>query len=121
MSIAFDSPDLLAWLESASDQQLDDLEFGVIAMDRKGEVVAFNGFEAARSGIGRAKVLGRNFFEVVGPCTNNYLVAQRYHDEPDLDAYQNFVFTLRMKPTPVRLRMVAAAGSERQYLVVINR
>jgi photoactive yellow protein len=117
----FDDPHLLAQLESASPDDLDHLSFGLIVMDRRGDVVGYNTFESARAGIAPDRVLGRNFFESVGPCTNNYLVGQRFADEADLDAVLDFVFTLRMAPTPVRLRMLARAASDRQYLAVINR
>jgi hypothetical protein len=66
-------------------------------------------------------VLGRNYFEAVAPCTNNYLIAQRYADEDELDEFLDFVFTFRMAPTPVRIRMMAMAGSPRQYLAVTPR
>jgi hypothetical protein len=66
-------------------------------------------------------VLGRNFFEAVALCTNNYLIAQRYADEDELDEFLDFVFTFRMAPTPVRIRMMAMAGSPRQYLAVTPR
>lgn len=120
---AFDFNDsrLLEQLEEASIEELDDAEFGLIVMDRRGDVVGYNAFESARAGIDASRVLGRNFFTSVGPCTNNYLISQRYLDEPDLDDVLDFVFTLRMAPTPVRLRLLARSGSERQYLAVLNR
>lgn len=121
MDYTFDSPDLLDQLESASFDELDEVPFGLIVMDRSGVVTSYNRAESAQTGISPAKVLGRNFFESVGPCTNNYLVSQRYLDEPDLDDTIDFIFTLRMDPTPVRLRMLAREGSERQYLAVIKR
>ncbi len=117
----FDAPDLLEALELAPTSSLDDLSFGLIAMDRVGEVVWYNAYESQRAGLSQQQVLGRNFFASVGPCTNNYLIAQRYLDEPDLDDTIDFVFTLRMAPTPVRLRMLARAGSARQYLAVTSR
>lgn len=119
MDCTFDSSDLLDQLESAAFDQIDEVPFGLIVMDREGVVVWYNTFESAQTGIAREKVLGRNFFESVGPCTNNYLISQRFMDEPDLDDIIDFVFTLRMDPTPVRLRMMARAGSERQYLAVL--
>ena len=69
------------------------------------------------------EVVGRNFFVEVGPCTNNYLIAQRFHDaavDPatDQDEHMDYVFTYRMSPTPVRLRLLARRGSARQYLAV---
>jgi photoactive yellow protein len=117
----FDAPELIEILESSELAWFDDLPFGVITMARNGDVVGYNQFESRRAGIDAHRVLGRNFFESVGPCTNNYLVAQRYLDEPELDETIDFTFTLRMSPTPVQLRMLARAGSERQYLVVIAR
>ena len=44
-------------------------------------------------------------------------MAQRYEDEPELDAYVDYVFTYIMKPTPVKLRLLALPGRSR-YLVV---
>jgi hypothetical protein len=41
--------------------------------------------------------------------------------EPDLDDTIDYVFTFRMAPTPVRLRMLARAGAGHQYLVVSGR
>lgn len=120
MTCAFDSPDLLDQLESASFEQIDEMPFGLIVMDRDGVVTWYSKVESAQTGIAPEKVLGRNFFESVGPCTNNYLVSQRFMDEPDLDDTIEFVFTLRMNPTPVRLRMLAREGSERQYLAVLK-
>lgn len=120
MTCTFDSSDLLDQLESASFEQMDEMPFGLIVMDRGGVVTWYSKVESAQTGIAPEKVLGRNFFESVGPCTNNYLVSQRFMDEPDLDDTIKFVFTLRMNPTPVRLRMLAREGSERQYLAVLK-
>ena len=117
----FDQPDLLDLLELSALEATDDLDFGLIVMDRRGDVIWYNEYESVRAGIRRDRVVGRNFFEAVGPCTNNYLVSQRFLDEGELDEFLDFVFTLRMAPTPVRLRMMARAVSARQYLAVKNR
>jgi photoactive yellow protein len=117
----FDHPELLSILEASALSDSDSLDFGLIVMDRAGTVLGYNSFESKRAGIACERVIGRNFFFEVGPCTNNYLVAQRYTDEPDLDDFVDFVFTLRMTPTPVRLRLLARADSERQYLAVLSR
>lgn len=119
--LAFDDPDLLDALEALPLEAADELRWGLITMDRDGDVIGYNAIEAGDAGLDPARVIGRNFFTSVGPCTNNYLVAQRYEDEPDLDDQLDFVFTLRMRPTPVRLRMLARAGSRRQYLAVLRR
>jgi photoactive yellow protein len=100
-------------------------------MDRNGQVLGYNRAESELSGLPVGAVIGRNFFVEVGPCTNNYLVAQRYADAGgpdaggdgagDLDEQLDYVFTYRMAPTPVRLRLLARRGSSRQYLAVEPR
>jgi photoactive yellow protein len=109
---------LLDLLEAASLDRIDELDFGLIAMDRGGEVLAYNVFESQRAGIARERVIGRNFFVDIGPCTNNYMVAERFRSGEDLDEEMDYVFTLRMAPTPVTLRLLARTGSPRQYLAV---
>lgn len=119
--VTFHSADLLERLEESSIADTDGLPFGLITMDRQGIVIGYNAHEARRAGFLPERVIGKNFFEVVAPCTNNHLVAQRFHDEPALDDELDYVFTVKMKPTPVRLRLLSAAGSEWQYLAVTFR
>jgi photoactive yellow protein len=87
-------------------------------MDRDGTVTGYNQTESQLSGLPVSDVTGRNFFVEVGPCTNNYLIAQRYQDSGELDEQLDYVFTYRMAPIPVRLRLLARQGSPRQYLAV---
>jgi hypothetical protein len=46
------------------------------------------------------------------------MVAERFHSGEDLDEEMDYVFTLRMAPTPVTLRLLAYKESTRQYLAV---
>jgi photoactive yellow protein len=121
----FADPGLLDTLESASLDVIDAFGFGLIVMDRDGRVLGYNQAESKLSGLPADEVVGRNFFVEIGPCTNNYLVAQRYRDsasqETSLDEQLDYVFTYRMAPTPVRLRLLARPGSPRQYLAVVLR
>src|SRR6202012_5360162 len=117
----FDDAGLLDALESVSLDDIDDIGFGLIVMDRDARVLGYNAAESRLSGLPPDSVLGRDFFVDVGPCTNNYLVAQRYADSADLDEQLDYVFTFRMAPTPVRLRLLGRPGSPRQYLAVQPR
>ena len=117
----FADPGLLDALESVPPDRIDDFGFGLIVMDRDGRVLGYNQAESALSGLPAGEVIGRNFFVEIGPCTNNYLIAQRYLDSEELDEQLNYVFTYRMAPTPVRLRLLARPGSPRQYLAVVLR
>ena len=117
-TLSFSDPGALAWLEAADDDRLDTLDFGVVGMNGDDTVVAYNDVESRISGLSRRNVVGRNFFNDVAPCTNNFMVAQRYADETTLDEIVPYVFTLRMRPRRVRLRLLKGAGCARAYLLV---
>lgn len=96
----------------------DTLPYGVIGLDSSNMVLVYNQTESRLAGLAPERVIGRPFFDVIAQCMNNYLVAQRFDDEPELDAIIPYVLTLRMRPTPVRLRMLASAGGMRRYVLI---
>lgn len=117
-SYGFDDPGLMDALEAADAAALDRVPFGVVAMALDGIVLAYNTAEASAAGLTAERVLGRHFFTAVAPCTNNFMVAHRYETEPALDAIIDYVFTLRMLPQRVHLRMLRHPGARRMYLLV---
>ncbi|MFN3314236.1 MAG: PAS domain-containing protein [Hyphomonas sp.] len=121
MEDLFYAPDLLERLEGLDPDGLDSLPFGVVAMTTDGNVTGYNEAEASLSGLTPSRVIGRHFFTSVAPCTNNYLVAQRFETESALDLTIDYVFTLRMAPTPVHLRLLKHPDASRMYLVVRRR
>lgn len=120
--IQFDQHDLMAKLVQMDDSSLDSLDFGVIAFDKDGRVQRYNKFESIAAGLSVDRVIGQNLFLVVAPCMNNFLVAQRFTDARDgnvtLDDTIQYVLTLRMRPTKVRLRLLSIPGAELNYLLV---
>lgn len=50
-------------------QDIDALPFGVIVVDRAGTILEYNVYESEMAGFSRDRVLGRNFFHDVAPCT----------------------------------------------------
>lgn len=107
---AFDSADLAHALHGASPAFLDALDVGVIALDNAGKVLAYNTFEQRLAGLCAGDVIGRDFFVEVAPCTNNFMVRERFVDawqsKTPLDEVIRYTFTYRMKPTRVRLRLL---------------
>jgi photoactive yellow protein len=122
---SFTDPDLHAWLDAATSEALDQLEFGVIGFDDKGVVNRYNTFESRAAGLSPERVQGNPLFTVVAPCMNNFMVAQRFEDAQAtgsaLDATVDYVLTLRMRPVKVRLRLLAAPGSPARYVIVERR
>lgn len=121
MLLNFSDPDILRQLETASYPALDLVPFGVVVMDAGGHVLAYNQAEAALSGLTATRVIGRHFFTSVAPCTNNYLVAHPFEAEAELDRTIDYVFTFRMAPTQVQLRMLKHPDASRMYLLVQRR
>jgi len=114
----FSEPGLIDKLELLCDAELDALDFGVIKMDLEGRIVSFNRCESEAVGLSRERVLTRNFFAQIGPCTDNALVAGRFRGAVELDAELDYVFALRMQHTPVRLRLLKSARAASMYLLV---
>ena len=120
--LQFNQAALLAPLNALSDQDLDAVDFGVIGFDDTATVCRYGAHERRASGLREDQVLGLPLFDVVAPCMNNYLVAQRFDDAAaearELDVTLDYVLTLRMRPQPVRLRLLAAPGVPVRYVLV---
>lgn len=72
---SFLSPKDLRQVEQLSARELDELPFGAIQLDAQGKILSFNAHEARLTGRDPGKVIGRNFFTEVAPCTN----VQQFH------------------------------------------
>jgi photoactive yellow protein len=121
-ALAFDQPDLGQRLAALADEQLDDAAFGIIGFDDATVVRRYNRFESQAAGLSPQRVVGQPFFTSVAPCMNNFMVAQRFDDaQADgaaLDETISYVLTLRMRPTKVRLRLLALPGAATRYVLV---
>lgn len=123
-ALDFAQPDLLQHLAALDDDGLDQLAMGILGFGKEPEAIVrrYNRFEQQGSGLDRSRVVGLPLFSVVAQCMNNYLVAQRFDDAVEagtpLDVTLDFTFTLRMKPTPVVLRLLSAPDVPQQFVVV---
>ena len=105
-------------LERTAPADLDALPFGVIGMEPDTIVKTYNATEARLAGLDPARVIGAPFFEAIAQCMNNFMVAQRFEDEAELDDIIPYVLTLRMRPTKVRMRLLASAAAARRYILI---
>ncbi len=56
-------------IDSISEAELDSKPYGVIQLDGEGRVLRYNAFESQLSGLNQQKVIGKNFFTQIAPCT----------------------------------------------------
>ncbi len=83
-------------------KQLDELPFGVIELDSGGVVTAYNRAEAALAHTQVERVLGRNFFTEVAPCTAVREFEGRFRQFVGSDEkLERFDFTVSFREGPV--------------------
>ena len=52
-----------------SEDEIDDLPFGLISVDHDGNIEQYNSYESRLARLSKERVIGRNFFRDVAPCT----------------------------------------------------
>lgn len=105
-------------LEAMQLDQVDALPFGVVGLSEHGMVELYSATESRMAGIATESVMGTAFFLTTAQCMNNFMVAQRFADEAELDATLPYVLTFRMRPTPVTLRLLKSPSSRWSYLLI---
>ncbi|MCB9743980.1 MAG: PAS domain-containing protein [Alphaproteobacteria bacterium] len=70
----------LGLMTRLSAEQLNGLPFGVVTLDARGRILAYNDTESRMAGIPVDAVLGRNFFSEVAPCTRVREFEGRFQD-----------------------------------------
>lgn len=102
-------------LNSGTSADFDAANFGIVKMGHDGKVTDYNDNQVEHTGMSKGAVMGKHFFTQVAPCTNNFMVAQKYDSEDSIDAQLPYTFTIKMSPTPVNLRLLKDSAS--QYLL----
>jgi len=119
--LKFDDASILEALITLNEAALNELTFSVIRLNGEGLVEFYSAREERHSGLSSERVLGRHFFFDVAPCMNNYLVAERFESETSLDETISYVLTYRMRPTPVRLRLLKNPMASSRWVLIERR
>lgn len=104
--------------------KIDVLPVGVIQLSDEGHVLLYNATETRFSGIPREDAEGKHFFGELAPCCNNRLVYGRFKkgvESDELDAFIDYTFTYRMRPTNVRLHLYRDSETGSNWLTVQPR
>ncbi len=110
----------LADLDALDRLGRDALPYGVVGLDPDGFVEIYNQTEARLAGLPAPIVIGTHYFSSTAQCMNNFMVAQHLEDTSHLDLTIDYVLTLRMRPTPVRLRLLADTALPRRYVLILR-
>lgn len=108
----------ISGLDAMTVEERDAVTYGVVGFDADTIVKIYNASEARMSGLDPSTVFGVPFFEAVGQCMNNFMVAQRFEDEAELDNIIPYILTLRMRPAKVRLRLLASRDVPHRYILI---
>ncbi|MEL6699059.1 MAG: photoactive yellow protein [Bacteroidota bacterium] len=120
--ISFDQKNIYPHLDAASAEELDKAEFGIVRLGSGGRIEYMNRYEATLAKLKQEDTMGKHFFTQVAPCTNNFLVAEKYKAEAgSRDETMDYIFTYRVKPTKVKLRLLTNPQNQYQYLLVKRR
>jgi len=104
-----------------SPEELDELPFGVVKVDREGVVVAYNRSEARLARRRPEEVIGRNFFLEVAPCTNVKEFAERFRKGTVRGSFHEtfpFVFTFPNRPVNVMVTIAYDAPAPHAWIFV---
>ena len=110
-------------VDDLSDEELDGLAFGVIALDKEATILRYNLYESRFARLDRHQVVGRKFFTEVARCARNEAFEGRFRAftlraaEGEVDRF-NFVFDFKFGAQTVVIEFIRAADAPRWYLFV---
>jgi photoactive yellow protein len=101
--------------------ELNALPFGAIQLDAQGTILRFNDYEAKLTGRKPEKVIGRNFFQEVAPCTNVREFAGKFHEgikKKDLHEVFPYMFDFKMAPRNVTVTLFYNKANDTAWVFV---
>lgn len=121
--VQFGSDDIENKLSNMSDGQIDGVAFGAIQLDGEGKIIKYNAAEGDITGRDPSKVIGKNFFRDVAPCTNSPQFKGKFDEgvkNNNLNTMFEYTFDYEMKPTQVKVHMKKALTGD-SYWVFVKR
>lgn len=108
-------------IQSFGEQELDQLPFGAIRLDREGKILSFNQAEVNLSGRKKENVVGKNFFTDVAPCTNVQEFAGKFREgvrSGKLHTVFPYVFDYQMDPRNVWVTLFYSNETDTAWVFV---
>ena len=111
-------------IDKMSERELNELPFGAIRLDENGTVLSYNTAESKLTGRDPQRVIGRNFFTQVAPCTNVQAFAGRFREgvaKGDLHAIFPYRFDFEMAPRDVSITLFYSQETKTAWVFVRER
>lgn len=108
-------------IDRMSEPELDALPFGAIRLDKDGKILSYNMTESKLTGRDPQRVIGRNFFKDVAPCTNVQAFAGRFRDgvtKGEMHAIFPYRFDFQMAPRDVTVTLFWSKQTETAWVFV---
>jgi photoactive yellow protein len=108
-------------IERFGEQELDKLPIGAIRLDKDGKILTYNQTEADLAGRRKEKVLGKNFFTEVAPCTNVQDFAGKFREgvqKGSLHTVFPYVFDYEMEPRHVWVTLFYSNETDTAWVFV---
>lgn len=104
-----------------NETELDALPFGAIRLDKQGTILSYNMTESKLTGRDPKRVIGRNFFTDVAPCTNVQGFAGRFRDgvaTGEMHVIFPYRFDFQMAPRDVSVTLFYSKQTETAWVFV---
>ncbi|MDQ2858634.1 MAG: PAS domain-containing protein [Candidatus Eremiobacteraeota bacterium] len=107
-----------------SEEEIDDLPFGLISVDHDGNIEQYNSYESRMARLSKERVIGRNFFRDVAPCTavHGFMGRFEHFAHEDGDAAESFDYAFPFSFGRQRVNITFLRSSKnRQIKILVNR
>ena len=119
--VDFASDDIENAMAKLTPAEIDQLAFGAIQLRGDGTVLHFNAAEGEITGRDPAKMIGRNFFTDIAPCTNTPVFRAVFDQGVKtglLNARLDYLFDHQMAPQRVKVHMKKAMVGNTYWIFV---
>ena len=118
------NPNLLSNFAEMTVAEVDALPFGAICISLDGMILSYNQYEARLSHLDAHRVIGKNFFRDIAPCTDVQAFAGRMREfvatGTDKSAAFPFTFAFVHGSVEVSIAFVLLPGAE-SVLIAVER
>jgi photoactive yellow protein len=112
---------LLNVIDSMTESELDQLPHGAIQLSTDGMVLKFNAYESNLANLEKKRVIGKNFFKEVAPCTDVQEFYGRFREgvaNKNLHVNFRYRFAFRQSPRDVTVTLFYSAITDTVWVFV---